>query len=108
MFDIVKNRDCGTDFDIGGGTQSNLSSFVDPPEPAQKVMSKDATYAVTTGGEFIAYEPRTDVSEHGVSLSAYLAWYDSEAYEFTAFDFFETYSNLSVVARIDSHEICPK
>lgn len=87
--EIAEDRDGGTDFDMGGGTQPQVPSFVDLPEPAQKAMSSDVVYAVTESGEFIAYEQGTGLSEHGISLRAHLAWYDSDANEFTVLDFIE-------------------
>lgn len=87
--EIAEDRDGGTSFDLGDGTQPKVPSFVDLPDPAQKAMSKDAVYAVTEAGEFIAYEPGTDLVAEGISLRAHLEWCDSEANEFTVFEFVE-------------------
>jgi hypothetical protein len=87
--EIAEDKDGGTGLDMGGGTQPSVPSFVDLPDPAQAAMQKDAIYAVTGSGEFIAYEPGTNLSEHGVSLRAHLAWYDSETDEFTVLEFIE-------------------
>lgn len=85
---IVADKDGGTAFDMSD-TAHKAPSFVDLPDPAQRAMSKDVVYAVTESGEFIAYEPGDDLASQGISLRAHLAFYDSEADEFTVLEFTE-------------------
>lgn len=85
--EIVADNDGGLSATVTG--TANVPSFVDLPDPAQGSMSTDVVYAVTTDGEFIAYEKGTELSQHGVSLRAHLAWYDSAADEFTVLEFVE-------------------
>lgn len=85
--EITADKDGGLGPTVTG--PANVPDFVDLPAPAQRAMSKDVVYAVTGAGEFIAYETGTDLSERGVSLRAHLAWYDSEADEFTILEFVE-------------------
>lgn len=85
--EITADKDGGLDGTVTG--TANVPDFVDLPTPARAAMAKDAVYAVTEGGEFIAYEPGIILSEHGVSLRAHLAWYDSDADEFTILEFVE-------------------
>lgn len=87
--EIATDNDGGTGFDMGGGTTATVPNFVDLPSPAQKAMSKDTVYAVTTDGQFIAYDRGTTLADHGVSLRAHLAWYDAATDEFIVLEFVE-------------------
>jgi len=87
--EITEDKDGGTEFDMGG-MKPSVPSFVDLPDPAQAAMQKDAVYAVTEKGEFIAYGQGTNLAEHGISLRAHLAWYDSAVDEFTVLELVES------------------
>lgn len=86
--EVVSDNDGGTGFDMSG-VAASTPAFSSLPNPAASAMANDAIYAVTESGEFIAYEPGTNLSENGVSLRAHLAWYDSETDEFTVLEFVE-------------------
>lgn len=85
---IVTDKDGGTSVDLSDSAHS-VPSFSSLPEPAASVMSSDAVYAVTDGGDYIAYEPGTELSDQDVSLRAHLASYDSASDEFTLLEFVE-------------------
>lgn len=85
--EIIRDSDGGTETSVTG--TANVPDFADLPTPAQSAVSKDVVFAVTEGGEFIAYEKGTELAEHNISLRAHLAWYDSETDEFTVLDFVE-------------------
>lgn len=87
--EIATDNDGGTSFDLSGSAAS-APSWSDAPSPPAKSMSTDAIYGVTETGDFIAYTPGTNLSDHGVSLRAHLAWYDSATNEFTVLDFVES------------------
>lgn len=87
--EVVSDNDGGTSFDMSG-VSASTPSFSSLPSPAASAMAADAIYAVTESGDFIAYEPGTDLSEHGISLRAHLAWYDSDTDEFTVLEFVES------------------
>lgn len=88
LLEITEDMDGALDVDLRGATP-NVPDHVDLPEQAQAAMDSDAVYAVTTDGEFIAYEPSADLAAHDISLRAHLAWYDSDADEFTVLEFVE-------------------
>lgn len=86
--EITSDNDGGTTFDMSGISASTPSWSAAPSPPAEPMIT-DVIYAVTESGEFAAFTPATDVSEHAVNLRAHLAWYNSETNEFTVLDFVE-------------------
>lgn len=86
--EIADDRDGGTSFDMSG-VKASTPSWSSLSSPPARSMQQDVIYGVTESGEFIAYEKGTDLSDHGVSLRAHLAWYDASADEFTALEFVE-------------------
>lgn len=85
--EILEDRDGGLSTTITG--TATVPNFADISSPAKQPISMDVSYAVTADGKFIAYDSDADVSDHGVNLRAQLAWYDSDADEFTVLEFVE-------------------
>lgn len=86
--EITDDKDGGTSFDMTGVSASS-PTWSDAASPPAASMTQDVIYGVTESGDFVAYTPGTDLSDHGVSLRAHLAWYDSATNEFTVLDFYE-------------------
>lgn len=87
--EVVSDNDGGTAFDMAG-VSAKTPAFSSLPSPAASAMAENAIYAVTDGGEFIAYEPGAVLEDEGISLRAHLAWYDSATGEFTILNFVES------------------
>jgi len=82
--EITQDNDGGTGHDTAFVSVESVGD-VDPDDP-----SRNAVYAVTDGGRYICYPQSYRLSQDAISLRAHLAWYDSDADEFTVLEFVES------------------